>query len=176
VSLLAPRSCRGCPLAGEWCENALSGAEGERKYSPAEVGVRGGGARKSRSHPHLHVNRGTLKPELSHGLPPIHPPHQGFRSQVGKPVGSGHALVHLLQLLPDSDGPVSIATVQIAVTILMLLGGGYMLMAAFTSKPFTYGFTKARMTPSATAVSRVLRFAVGILFLAIACRFIFEML
>jgi len=62
------------------------------------------------------------------------------------------------------------------VVVRLLVGGVYMLMAAFTSKPLTYRGTTARMTPAEASVSRVLRFAVGILFLGMACRFILKML
>ena len=49
-------------------------------------------------------------------------------------------------------------------------------MAAFSSKPFYYGYVHTRMGPTATGVLRVLKFAGAIFFLVSACRFILEKL
>ena len=77
-------------------------SEGEGRYSPAEVAVRGGSPSHgaTRPEPHLHFDRRTVQSQPAHGNPPIHPADECLSEEVGEPLGRCVRLVHLLQLLP----------------------------------------------------------------------------
>jgi IS1 family transposase len=54
---------------------------------------------------HLHFNHRTLEPQRPHGNTTVHPLDEWLLKEMGEPLGRSHTLVHVLQLLPDSQVP-----------------------------------------------------------------------
>lgn len=83
-------------LRAEWRRSPLQPVRSSRRAG-------GPSLRQSRSRPYLYFNRGALQSQPSHGMPTLYPLDERLQQEMEEPLGRYCALVHVLQLLPDSQ-------------------------------------------------------------------------